>query len=147
MVDSTGSATNTVSEAERLAPAAHTLVVNDKIPDDKVNLRFLMISGQKTDVLMEANDTIISVKRKIFSVWPKEWANETPEAAENLRVLHHGRFLEEPKTLAECKIGPGQTTTVHLLIKPTPQTDDHAAGDHPKAAAERSGLARCCTLL
>ncbi|TPX63150.1 hypothetical protein SpCBS45565_g06804 [Spizellomyces sp. 'palustris'] len=118
MVDAPESATNTVSEGEKAPP--HTLVVNDKVPDDKVNLRFLMISGQRTDVFLEPNDTVQVVKRKIYAVWPRdvhrgfgvqshdsgcifrptEWASETPEAPENLRILHHGRFLEEPKTLA-----------------------------------------------
>ncbi|KND01906.1 uncharacterized protein SPPG_03695 [Spizellomyces punctatus DAOM BR117] len=144
MVDAPESATNTVSEGEKAPP--HTLVVNDKVPDDKVNLRFLMISGQRTDVFLEPNDTVQVVKRKIYAVWPREWASETPEAPENLRILHHGRFLEEPKTLAEYKIQPGQTTTVHLLVKPTPQTEDNS-GEKPRQAAEEGGVCRCCTLL
>lgn len=67
MVDPAESATNTVADAEKGA----SVVVNDKVPADKVNLRFLLVSGKRTDLLFDANETVDGVKTKIFEAWPR----------------------------------------------------------------------------
>lgn len=41
------------------------------IPADKVNLRLLLVSGKKSDLLVNASDLIDSVCNNIFSNWPK----------------------------------------------------------------------------
>ncbi|KAJ3177703.1 hypothetical protein HK101_010195 [Irineochytrium annulatum] len=70
-----------------------------RIPEDQVNLRLLLVSGKKSDFLMAPGETVDSVKAKIFSSWPKEWTEETPESASSLRILHRGKFLEGNTTL------------------------------------------------
>ncbi|KAJ3070085.1 hypothetical protein HK102_006763, partial [Quaeritorhiza haematococci] len=94
-----------------------TVVVNDKVPDDKVNLRFLLVSGKKTDMMFGGGDSIEVVRKRIFESWPREWSEEAPESPAALRVLYRGGFLEVSSTLEGNKIPLGQTTVVHLLIK------------------------------
>ncbi|KAJ3285023.1 hypothetical protein HDU79_007646 [Rhizoclosmatium sp. JEL0117] len=99
-------------------------VVVDKVADDQICVRLLLISGLKTDLLFGPTDSIESVKLRIFSAWPSDWTGETPETAANLRVLLRGKFLEPSTTLADAKFPLGQTTTCHLLIKNGPITDN-----------------------
>ncbi|KAJ3026267.1 UNVERIFIED_CONTAM: hypothetical protein HDU68_005933 [Siphonaria sp. JEL0065] len=92
-------------------------VVVDKVPDDKVCVRLLLISGLKTDLLFTQSDSIEAVKIRIFNAWPSDWTGEQPETVANLRVLLRGKFLEPSSTLADAKFPVGQTTTCHLLVK------------------------------
>ncbi|KAI9014661.1 hypothetical protein BC832DRAFT_526631, partial [Gaertneriomyces semiglobifer] len=64
------------------------------VPSDKVNLRFLLVNGRKTDMLVDEANTIDEIKKMIWTVWPDEWEDEYPKAPDCLRVLHQGRFLE-----------------------------------------------------
>ncbi|KAL2920238.1 hypothetical protein HK105_200306 [Polyrhizophydium stewartii] len=77
------------------------------VPSDKINLRLLLVSGKKTDLLMNPTDTIETVCRTIASAWP----------VENIKILLRGKFLERPSTLASNSIATGDTTVVHLLVK------------------------------
>ncbi|KAJ3284714.1 hypothetical protein HDU76_008251, partial [Blyttiomyces sp. JEL0837] len=94
-----------------------SVIVIDKVPEDKVNLRLLLVSGKKSDLLVNPSDTIDTVKQKIVDTWPKEWSEEVPEGPGSLRILHRGKFLEGASTVDGNKLPVGQTTTVHLLIK------------------------------
>ncbi|KAJ3220207.1 hypothetical protein HDU67_005533 [Dinochytrium kinnereticum] len=112
------------------APGAGGGVVIDKVPEDQINLRLLLVSGKKSDILVSPADTIDAVKQKVFSAWPKDWSEEIPESPASLRLLHRGKFLEGASTLDASSIPIGQTTTVHLLIKngaPEPATPDKPA--------------------
>ncbi|KAJ3277468.1 Ubiquitin-like protein 3, partial [Borealophlyctis nickersoniae] len=112
------SATNTVNESiQPVAPGGPTVVINDKIPEDKVNLRLLLVSGKRTDVMVSPSDTVDAVRKRAFEIWPREWAEEAPEAPANLRILYHGRILDNATTIEANKIPAGQTTVVHALIK------------------------------
>ncbi|KAJ3052307.1 hypothetical protein HK097_006560, partial [Rhizophlyctis rosea] len=58
------------------APAATSssgppVVINDKIPSGQVNLRLLLVSGKKSDVLVLPSDTVEAVRKKVFDSWPK----------------------------------------------------------------------------
>jgi hypothetical protein len=46
-------------------------VIIDKVPEDQVNLRLLLVSGKKSDILVSGSDTVATVKVKIFEQWPK----------------------------------------------------------------------------
>ncbi|KAI8824108.1 ubiquitin-related domain-containing protein [Fimicolochytrium jonesii] len=123
------------------------VVVNDRVPNNKVNLRFLLISGRRTDLLFDPTATVDFVRSQIFEAWPGEWADEKPESPQGLRVLHQGKFFEPATTLASQKLEPGQTVVVHLLLRPGANTEPE---EKPRPAAGVDGVARacaCCTVL
>ncbi|KAJ3028488.1 UNVERIFIED_CONTAM: hypothetical protein HDU68_001556 [Siphonaria sp. JEL0065] len=158
------SATIANLDASSLKPKS---VVVDKVPDDKVCVRLLLISGLKTDLLFVQTDSIEAVKIRIFNAWPSDWTGEQPETVANLRVLLRGKFLEPSSTLADAKIPVGQTTTCHLLVKngaPAPEAASPAgnaktptgggsggggaANGGAAAAAQREPGSGCsCTIL
>jgi hypothetical protein len=45
-------------------------VVNEKVPEDKINIRLLLVNGRRSDVLLSPSDNVLSAKRKIFDSWP-----------------------------------------------------------------------------
>ncbi|KAJ3100133.1 hypothetical protein HDU97_002465 [Phlyctochytrium planicorne] len=125
------------------AEASSSAIVIDKVPEDQINLRLLLVSGKKSDILVLPTDGVDTVKQKIFTTWPKEWSEETPESPASLRLLHRGKFLEGNSTLDSHSIPVGQTTTVHLLIKngqPEP-----ASPDKPTPVKESAGCS--CIIL
>ncbi|CAJ0879407.1 7186_t:CDS:2, partial [Entrophospora sp. SA101] len=67
--------------------------------DDKVSLTLLLVSGKRHTFSFDPNDTILTVKQKVFSNWPKEWADETPSSISSLKIVYRGRFLEDISTL------------------------------------------------
>ncbi|KAJ3002817.1 Ubiquitin-like protein 3 [Thoreauomyces humboldtii] len=136
------SETNTVDDTPE--EAVTPVVVNAKVPADKVNLRFLLISGRRTDLLCNAGDTIEDVKARIHAAWPTEWADERPSSPAQLRVLHQGKFFEPANTLESYKLAPGQTTTVHLLLKTGAATADE---EKAKPDTEQAAGCRCCTIM
>ncbi|EGF76418.1 hypothetical protein BATDEDRAFT_92735 [Batrachochytrium dendrobatidis JAM81] len=88
------------------------------IPSDKVNLRLLLVSGKKSDLLVSGSDTIESVCIKIANSWPADWATETPPISPScVKVLLRGRFLEWNSTVESNSIPMGDTTVVHILVK------------------------------
>jgi len=89
----------------------------DDVPSDKVNLRLLRVNGSRSDILVNAKDTIDTVKQQIFDSWPKGWTDEVPTSKDNIKLLHYGKYLEDDSTIESHKMPEGQTTTVHLLIK------------------------------
>ncbi|TPX56268.1 hypothetical protein PhCBS80983_g04639 [Powellomyces hirtus] len=147
MVDPTDSTTHTVTEpaTERPTTTAHPVVVNDKIPGNKINLRFLLISSKRTDMLFDPQDTIEIVKNRIWQAWPSEWEDEHPESPQHLRVVHQGKFMEANNTLASHKLDVGATTTVHLLLRSGPAAE---ADEKSKPNAEQATRGcRCCIVM
>ncbi|CAG8600423.1 4482_t:CDS:2 [Ambispora leptoticha] len=113
-------------------------------PEEKfseVRLTLLLVSGKRHTFEFEPNDTIGNVKKRVFEEWPKEWSDEIPAAATNLKIVYLGRFLEDVSTLETNKIYAGQTTIAHLTIKNTVSSDS----EDPKSA---ENAPRCqCTIL
>ncbi|ORX81197.1 hypothetical protein BCR32DRAFT_203962 [Anaeromyces robustus] len=97
--------------------SSHGVIINEDVPSDKVNLRLLRVNGNKSDILVNASDTIATVKQQILESWPKEWSDEVPTTIENIKLLHYGKYLEDNTTLETNKIPEGQTTIVHIIIK------------------------------
>lgn len=48
-----------------------SVTVIENVPDNKVGLRFLLISGKKTDLLVDPNATLDFVKKAIYEAWPQ----------------------------------------------------------------------------
>jgi hypothetical protein len=44
--------------------------VSENIPSGKVNLRFLLVSGKKTDLLCDPTDSIEEIRKKAHQQWP-----------------------------------------------------------------------------
>ncbi|KAI3648001.1 hypothetical protein MP228_008222 [Amoeboaphelidium protococcarum] len=120
-VDGTNSQ-KTVDDADVVksnVEAAQTSESTTVTPADKINLRLLLTSGQKADFLFSAQDSILYVKNFIFEHWPKDWSSSQVENVDVIRILYRGRFLEDNLTFENLKIASGQTTTMHLVPKPT----------------------------
>ncbi|KAJ3236852.1 hypothetical protein HDU81_010318 [Chytriomyces hyalinus] len=117
----------------------------DKVPDNQICVRLLLINGQKTDLLFVPSDSIETVKSRIFSAWPSDWTGEAPETVANLRVLLRGKFLEPTSTLSDAKFPVGQTTTCHLLVKngAVPDASSPTTATAPK---EPTSGCRCAIL-
>ncbi|KAI8618483.1 hypothetical protein BC830DRAFT_1108527 [Chytriomyces sp. MP71] len=135
------SETNNATEAgvERQSKVGATSVAVDKVPEDQVCVRLLLVSGLKTDLLLAPKDSVEDLKNRIFNNWPCDWTGERPDSPANLRVLLRGKFLEPTLTLADAKIPVGQTTTCHLLIK-NGALDSPAAGTPGTAPKEEPGV-------
>jgi hypothetical protein len=43
---------------------------NDTVPSGKVNLRFLLVSGKRTDLLCDPTDNIEHVRKQAHQQWP-----------------------------------------------------------------------------
>ncbi|KXS12559.1 hypothetical protein M427DRAFT_101289, partial [Gonapodya prolifera JEL478] len=139
---------------------------------DQINLRFLLVSGKKTDMFYGPSDSIDTVRNKIYQNWPGAWEAEKPANVGQIRILFRGKFLEQfQSTLESHKIPVGQTTTVHLVIRATvePQPEGGlvlsgtalrvlfsppspaAAESEPKAATPshppEAQSSRCCVIL
>jgi len=117
------------------------VVLIEDVPSDKVNLRLLRVNGNRSDVLVNAKDTFATVKQQIFNSWPKGWTDEVPEAADNIKLLHFGKYLEDDTTVESHKIPEGQTTTVHILIKRANKELDEKDKDEAKETTS------CCCII
>ncbi|KAJ1565115.1 hypothetical protein HK405_013126 [Cladochytrium tenue] len=122
------------------------------VPADKVNLRLLLVSGKKADVLVAPTDRVETVKEKIFGDWPKDWTDEIPTGPTSLRILLRGRFLEDGTTVGDARIPAGQTTIVHLLVRPDAGATGGSASNLNKnagtgGAADDNTGGRCCAIL
>lgn len=106
-----------VETMSNTSPSSQSLVVIDTVPATKMNLRLLMVSGLKSDLLVNPSDTVAGVKQQILDSWPRGWSEEIPRGPANLRLLLRGKFLEDASTINDAKIPLGQTTIVHLLIR------------------------------
>lgn len=117
------------------------VVLIENVPSDKVNLRLLRVNGNRSDILVNAKDTFATVKQQIFNSWPKGWTDEVPEAADNIKLLHFGKYLEDDTTVESHNIPEGQTTTVHILIKRANKELDE------KDKEEAKETTSCCCII
>ncbi|CAG8577365.1 10233_t:CDS:2 [Paraglomus brasilianum] len=105
--------------------------------DKDITLTLLLISGKKHTFKFDPNETIKTVKDRVFDTWPGEWSDERPPlSASNLRILYMGKFLNDDTTLKSNKIEPGQDTTAHLTIKDIspPEDEEPGSADAPKCS-------------
>ncbi|KAI9324323.1 ubiquitin-2 like Rad60 SUMO-like-domain-containing protein [Zopfochytrium polystomum] len=131
------------------ATAAPSSSTPADVPADKVNLRLLLVNGQKSDFLVSPSDRIDAVKQAVFAAWPKEWTEEVPAGPGNLRILLRGKFLEDATTIKAAQIPAGETTIVHLLIRPDAARAPAAnapAKDEPADGQGRRGGCQCAIL-
>ncbi|PJF19914.1 hypothetical protein PSACC_00265 [Paramicrosporidium saccamoebae] len=118
---------------------------------DDVMLRLLLVSGNRCDFTCPLRSSIHQIKQNIIQNWPKgildkwayeflEWTEEErAENVERLRILYHGRFLEDGITLESIAFGYLKlpvTSTYDKETKPTKQS---------KMRSSQSGS--CCACL
>lgn len=60
-----------VETMSNTSPSSQSLVVIDTVPATKMNLRLLMVSGLKSDLLVNPSDTVAGVKQQILDSWPR----------------------------------------------------------------------------
>lgn len=59
-------------------------------------MRLLLVNGNRSDLAVPLSDSVRRVKGRLLAEWPKEWSlEERPGSVEHLRLLYHGRFLED----------------------------------------------------
>jgi hypothetical protein len=88
------------------------------VPTDKVNLRLILVSGNRADFLVAPSDSVTSVVRQVFDKWPKEWSGEAkPTTSDTLRLIYLGRFLKGSMALSALNLPLGKTTVMHLIIR------------------------------
>ncbi|KAJ3216483.1 hypothetical protein HK099_005845, partial [Clydaea vesicula] len=58
-------------ERSTLTPDDNNSGVSDKIPANKLSLRFLLVNGNKSEVMYNLTDTILDVKKNVLANWPK----------------------------------------------------------------------------
>ncbi|KXS13810.1 hypothetical protein M427DRAFT_58059 [Gonapodya prolifera JEL478] len=143
---------STPNVSAETVPEDTGVVHHDKVPSDQINLRFLLVSGKKTDMFCGPTETIDAVRNKIYQNWPGAWEAEKPANVGQIRILFRGKFLEQfQSTLESHKIPVGQTTTVHLVIRTTVDPQPEAAESEPKAAPPshppEAQSSRCCVIL
>lgn len=70
------------------------------IPEDKINLRLILVSGKTKDYLFRPSDSAGEIAQYVFDNWPIDWNEEAVSSAEILRMIYQGRFLHGNVTLA-----------------------------------------------
>lgn len=111
------------------------------VPEDKVNLRLILVSGKTKDFLFRPNDSAGEIAQFVFDNWPVDWSDEAVSSAEILRLIYQGRFLHGNVTLAALGLPTGKTTVMHLVPReslPEPNSQD----DENKKKGRNQ---RCCT--
>lgn len=111
------------------------------IPEDKINLRLILVSGKTKDYLFRPSDSAGEIAQYVFDNWPIDWNEEAVSSAEILRMIYQGRFLHGNVTLAALGLPTGKTTVMHLVPReslPEPNSQD----DESKKKGRTSG---CCT--
>lgn len=116
------------------------------------NLRFLMVTGANFTFRAMSDVTIGQLKRRIIDDRPKEMVDSLlkapapqtpfPSKMEEIRLVHGGRFLDDPKTLNDYDFATGDDglTTIHVTIKAPPSVLDDVKGKLNR----RSNC--CCTV-
>ncbi|XP_022689785.1 ubiquitin-like protein 3 isoform X2 [Varroa jacobsoni] len=80
------------------------------IPEDKINLRLILVSGKTKDFLFSPAASAGDIAQSVYEAWPTEWAAEKVERAEILRLIYQGRFLHADVTLSALALPTGKTT-------------------------------------
>jgi len=118
----------------------HIKMPRSSIPEDKINLRLIMVSGKTKDYLFKPSDSAGDIAQYIFDNWPEDWSDEAVTNAEILRLIYQGRFLHCNVTLSALGLATGKTTVMHLVPRenlPEPNSQDD---ESKKVGRSR----RCC---
>jgi len=95
--------------------ASFSTMPRSSIPEDKINLRLIMVSGKTKDYLFKPSDSAGDIAQFIFDNWPEDWSDEAVSNAEILRLIYQGRFLHCNVTLSALGLATGKTTVMHLV--------------------------------
>lgn len=97
------------------------------IPEDRINLRLILVSGKTKDFLFRPSDSAGDIAQYVFDHWPQDWTEEAVSNAEILRLIYQGRFLHGNVTLSALGLATGKTTVMHLVPReslPEPNSQD-----------------------
>uniref|UniRef100_A0A7S0LC80 Ubiquitin-like domain-containing protein n=1 Tax=Coccolithus braarudii TaxID=221442 RepID=A0A7S0LC80_9EUKA len=74
-------------------------------------------------VTVENTATVLQVKEAALGQWE---AVDSKPTVQQLRVIHHGRFLQDEKTLKDCRIPETDIVAMHLILT---RTTKHAVAE------------------
>ncbi|XP_003378322.1 conserved hypothetical protein [Trichinella spiralis] len=89
------------------------------LPDDKINLRLILVCGKTCDFLFDSSFSASDVAQYVFDHWPDDWEEERVQSASLLKLIYHGRFLHGNVTLRALSLPIGKTTVMHLVARKT----------------------------
>ncbi|KAL3849797.1 hypothetical protein ACJIZ3_011679 [Penstemon smallii] len=91
--------------------------------DECLELKFRIYDG--TDIghgTYSSSATVASIKQRLLSEWP-QGKSFMPKSVNDMKLIHAGKFLENGKTLAECRVHvddlPGGVITMHVVVQPS----------------------------
>ncbi|ESP02182.1 hypothetical protein LOTGIDRAFT_230575 [Lottia gigantea] len=115
-------------------------------PNDKINLRLILVSGKTAEFLFLPSDSAAEITEHVYSHWPSEWNDEQLPSSNILRLIYQGRFLHGNVTLAALQLPTGKTTVMHLVARENlPEPNNQ--GQLKKDKSGESGCSNCCVVL
>ncbi|KRY70582.1 Ubiquitin-like protein 3, partial [Trichinella pseudospiralis] len=107
---------------------ATQIIMSRTLPDDKINLRLILVCGKTCDFLFDSSFSASDVAQYVFDHWPDDWQEERVQSASLLKLIYHGRFLHGNVTLRALSLPIGKTTVMHLVARktlPEPNSQDN----------------------
>lgn len=95
------------------------------IPDDKICLRLILVSGKTHEFIFLPNDTVYYITQHVYENWPEDWKDEAVSSHNILKLIYHGRFLHGNVSLGALHLETGKRTVMHLVARenlPEPAT-------------------------
>ncbi|KAK6172884.1 hypothetical protein SNE40_016455 [Patella caerulea] len=121
-------------------------MANRTTPNDKINLRLILVSGKTAEFLFLPSDSAAEITEFVYSHWPDEWEDEQLPSSNILRLIYQGRFLHGNVTLAALQLPTGKTTVMHLVARENlPEPNNQ--GQLKKDKSGESGCSNCCVVL
>ncbi|KAJ1996305.1 hypothetical protein GGI26_000022 [Coemansia sp. RSA 1358] len=103
-----------------------------KLPNDEIEITFLMQSGEKATCEFKTTDSILEAKEKLIAKWPNELGAK-PSSALELKLLYSGRYLENDSVLTTVQRYADHPTVVHLMVNYNRSSPKEAKKDVSKA--------------
>lgn len=122
-----------------------------QIPNDKINLRLILVSGKTKEFLFSPSESAADITQHVHEHWPEDWNEEpiSPSSTNNvniLRLIYQGRFLHGNVTLGALQLPLGKTTVMHLVARENlPEPNNQ--GQLKKDKNGESSCSNCCVLL
>lgn len=117
-----------------------TTVRHKVIPDDKICLRLILVTGKTAEFLFSPNDTAYFIAQHVFENWPEDWKAEAVSSHNVLKLIYQGRFLHGNVTLGALHLSLGKRVVMHLVVRenlPEPPSQG-------QRNCEKSGERSCC---
>lgn len=95
------------------------------IPDDKICLRLILVSGKTHEFIFSPSDTVYYITQHVYENWPEDWKDEAVSSHNILKLIYHGRFLHGNVSLAALHLETGKRSVMHLVARenlPEPAT-------------------------